>query len=493
MAKMKSFKYNKNKNNYKNKYFNWNKTSYSNFNNESYYNNSNNYNNYNYNDSNNNKYYNSNNNYYNANNNYYNANNNYYNAYNNYYNSNKNHYDSNNNYYSSNNSQYDNSYYYQNYNYSKKYNKNYNNNQSNNYKYNINKEISQIDNNSNDNNIINDHNSKDKTKNNNKVNEQNKMNNENNINNKNNKNKKKSKKMKKFRNKKKSDENKQLDSFKVLYNKILKLNKSFFKPINELMSNEIYKNLVSIEKIKQQIFEIFDIKEIKEEYFYQKILDILKDSDIKKEELIIKLLNIINLYIKQNIILINENEEIKKNAADYFINTISTLELGAPFNFFLNYISCFQIKDMLSKYYQIKENLIKNEKNIIYIVKLLDLQNIYSFRNFNLLNKNGIHPNCSLIKRLFNVYNKTENELLDLYNYVKELIPKNSIPFEFFIKIYEDNKNIMNLNESLIKQFIDNLLKAPGPNNQENYIKFYSFIIKYKLDKYLPHLIGMIS
>jgi hypothetical protein len=138
---------------------------------------------------------------------------------------------------------------------------------------------------------------------------------------------------------------------------------------------------------------------------------------------------------------------------------------------------------MLSKYYQIKENLIKNDKNIIFLVKIFDLQYKYSFQNFKLLKNKGI--NYSLINKLFKVYNKTENELLDLYNYIKPLIPKNSIPSLLFKQIYENNKMI--LNEQLIKLLIDNLLKIPKSNDQESYITFYSFIINYKLDIYFPH------
>ena len=139
---------------------------------------------------------------------------------------------------------------------------------------------------------------------------------------------------------------------------------------------------------------------------------------------------------------------------------------------------------MLSKYYQIKENLIENDKNIYYLIKIFSLQNIYSFHNFNLLNNNENTINYTLIIELFNVYNNTENELLDLYNYIKDNIPKNSIPFEYFIKIYANNKR--SLSEQLIKLFVDNLLKIPSSNDHINYINCYSLIIMFKLDKYFP-------
>jgi len=425
---MNSFKCNKNQNNNKSKSKNINdfKTYYSNFNNGSYYNNPKNYN---------------------------------------YSHSYKN------NFYSYNYSIYDNSNYFGNYNNSNKYYNNYNNNQKNKDKFNINKTINQINNNSNDNNNAIYNNSNDERNNNSKVNEKNKMNNDSIHNND------------KTKNNKNSDKNEKFDSFNEIYNKIFKLNEWFFKPINELIKNEIYKSLISIEKIKQDIFDIFDIKEKKDEDFYQKLFSTLRDSDIKKEELIIKFLNIINLYIKHIILSTNENDEVKKNATDYFINTISTFEFKQTLDFFENYISCFQIKDMLSKYYQIKENLIKNDKNIIYLVKIFDLQNIFSFQNFKLLKNNGI--NYPLINKLFNVYNKTENELLDLFNYIKSVIPKNSIPSLLFTQIYENNKMI--LNQQSIKLLIDNLLKIPKSNDQENYIKFYSFVINNKLDIYFPH------
>ena len=333
--KMNSFKCNKNQNNNKSKSKNINdfKTYYSNFNNGSFFNNPKNYNYYSY----------------------------------------------KNNLYSYNYSFHDNSNYFGYYNNSNKYYNNYNNNQKNKDKFNINKTINQINNNSNDNNNAIYNNSNDEKNNNSKANEKNKMNNDNIHNND------------KTKNNKNSDKNEKFDSFNEIYNKIFKLNEWFFKPINELITNEIYKSLISIEKIKQDIFEIFDIKEKKDEDFYQKLFNTLRDSDIKKEELIIKFLNIINLYIKHKILSTNENDEVKKNATDYFINTISSFEFKQTLEFFENYISCFQIKDMLSKYYQIKENLIKNDKNIIYLVKIFDLQNIFSFQNFKLLKNNGIN------------------------------------------------------------------------------------------------------
>lgn len=111
--------------------------------------------------------------------------------------------------------------------------------------------------------------------------------------------------------------------------------------------NEINKNFISTKNIKQQIFEIFEIKEIKDDYFYEKLLIILRDSDIKKEKIIIPFIDLINLYIKHKIILINENEEIKKNTTDYIINTISAFVFESTLQFFENYISCFQIKGMI--------------------------------------------------------------------------------------------------------------------------------------------------
>ncbi len=138
-----------------------------------------------------------------------------------------------------------------------------------------------------------------------------------------------------------------MDSLNELCRKIFKLNKCFLKPINELIMNEINKNFISTKNIKQQIFEIFEIKEIKDDYFYEKLLIILRDSDIKKEKIIIPFIDLINLYIKHKIILINENEEIKKNTTDYIINTISAFVFESTLQFFENYISCFQIKGMI--------------------------------------------------------------------------------------------------------------------------------------------------
>ena len=278
-----------------------------------------------------------------------------------------------------------------------------------------------------------------------------------------------------------------VNKFSEIYSQFLKLKKALFKPINELISNPIYNKFISIEIIKQKLFEIFDVKN--EEDIYQNLLQIFDNYDINNENCVINLLKTINSFIEEKIISINQNEENKKKAVNYLINKLIEINLVSVENFIEQFILCFQIKEDLFNFFdqQTEDHLInyfKNKRNSINFIKFFKLQNKYSFRNFDIINEKEI--NFPLINNLYHIYNNSEKELLDLNIFILSKIPKNSIPFEYMEKIFKDNNN--KFNEEIRKSLINNLLEISNEYDTDvKYCSFYSFIFKNNLMNYFPN------
>ena len=243
-------------------------------------------------------------------------------------------------------------------------------------------------------------------------------------------------------------------------------------PIESLKFVDEIEELTSNLKIK--IFDILDIGEMKDKYFYRKTLEILKsiiDVD-KNEKIAYKFLDSICLYIKYKIISENKSESTKLKAFDFFINSVS--KYGELYE---KFISCFQIKEELLKYLEKKENLLNFKINSIFLIKLFNLQNILSLKEYILLIKNNT-LDFPLINALFHTYNRTEEELLNLYQFIVSKITKYSITFEEMEKLFDNNC----IKEEIKKSLRENYLKPPIFSDKY-YSLYYQFIYKNNLDK----------
>lgn len=262
-----------------------------------------------------------------------------------------------------------------------------------------------------------------------------------------------------------------IKKFIEFYNK-MKVSIETLQLIDEY--NELILNL------KNKIFSPLNINEIKEDYFYEKILMIIEsiiDVD-KNERIAFKFLEAMYLYISNQIISINKNEDIKNKAFELFLNSISKFE-----DLYENYILYFQIKEKLSKYLENKENLLNFKDNSIILIKHFNLQNILCLKEYILkINDNSI--DYCLINHLFHTYNKTEEKLSNLYQFIISKIPKNSIPFMELQNIFDNNC----FKEEFKKLLIDNMLKPLEEKSDKYYSLFYNFIYKNKLDKYFSEL-----
>ncbi len=449
-----------------------------------------------------NNYNNNKNNHYNNNNDYNSNNYNYYNNYNQNYDNNYN--QSYNNNYDNYNKNYNNYYGHNEYQNNKNYNNSYNNYSNKNYNYN-----------DNDNYYKNNQNNQNKKKNNrnknkenynndylyNNLNEKEQFNSkkENNINkieqNDLNENKKKQTSKKNISNNenqkekdsnineenetKKTNEIAQQNEFSIYYSNIIPLKNSLLKPIKELINDPVYKNIFSIEKFKEKFFQCFDINEIKDDLFFDKLLSIFENNKIVNEICVINFMKSIQIINNENIILKN-NEENKKKAIDYFLNKVINFYIISPYDFYENFLECFQIKDELFKHFQLMKeedlkNYFKDRNNSIYFVKYFKIQNNYSFKNFKI-----VEDKTSLIINLYSVYNSSKQELLDLNDYILPKIPKKSIHFQDLNRIFNGNQYFT---QDIKKTFVNNYMKEITGNEKDPlYSKFCSFIFKNNLE-----------
>ena len=284
---------------------------------------------------------------------------------------------------------------------------------------------------------------------------------------------KKRKKNKRKKKKKQNEEiNFELSNFDDNIKKFMLLYNQMKIPIESLKFVDEIEELTSNLKIK--IFDILDISEMKDKYFYRKTLEILKsiiDVD-KNEKIAYKFLDSICLYINYKIISKNKSESTKLKAFDFFINSVS--KYGELYE---KFISCFQIKEELLKYLEKKGNLLNFKINSIFLIKLFNLQNIVSLKEYILLIKNNT-LDFPLINALFHTYNRTEEELLNLYQFIVSKITKYSITFEEMEKLFDNNC----IKEEIKKSLRENYLKPPIFSDKY-YSLYYQFIYKNNLDK----------
>ena len=263
-------------------------------------------------------------------------------------------------------------------------------------------------------------------------------------------------------------------------------NKNNKKEKNE--QNEL-KNEVNEVKYLVKIYEEIRNKSeiIKDANIYEIILNSLKKIKLEDLNIIIKILETLIYYRKDKIIPDLTNEELKKEAIVIFINLIKEINIKSTKKFFTEYITFFHIKDLLTENYSTKEKLstLNNDTISLFFIKYFKLKENYSFEEFNIIKNNDI--NYYTIIQLFFIYNSSEEEFLSLSNYILTKIEKKSFPFEYFRIIWnyiKKNKDLFN--EKIKKFFTENFLEFPKIKTEENYINFYKFIFKNKLEIYVP-------
>ena len=153
------------------------------------------------------------------------------------------------------------------------------------------------------------------------------------------------------------------------------------------------------------------------------------------------------------------DNDIKEKALDYFKKY--TIKDNIVNRHILKiYIGVFDLYSLLKDYYSInQQNIlsIENPKIILNLISILDLQNIYPFKNFIKKKKIYFEKINNFIFKLYETYNSSLNELFELSKYLIQF-KKNNLSSEIISKILNDNK-IQNLVDDSFKSFlIENLM-----------------------------------
>ena len=152
-----------------------------------------------------------------------------------------------------------------------------------------------------------------------------------------------------------------------------------------------FPHLLPFDKLKEEIYLIFNAKNNDELYdnFISELQYVFnKDKIIKNREEenslkvnIYKVLKALNYFISKSLIFIDNKNQFDKAFAIFKIFIQSNIDYKSILS---SYINIFDLFSFLKDYYSInRENIlsIQGTKKILYLIDILRLQNIFSFRN----------------------------------------------------------------------------------------------------------------
>ena len=201
----------------------------------------------------------------------------------------------------------------------------------------------------------------------------------------------------------------------LAYPKVLNINtllEKIFSIFGVKSINEIYSNLINS-------FNMFYSKEIKKENFIDN-----NDFANKKVQLF-DLIQELNFFITPSIIYHNNNNnEISKKAFDIFIKQIlidnkiskTTLE---------SYMNIFNINHLVLDYFiWNRDTIIKSQiqvQKLLSLISILHLEKNYSYDLVISQRKNSFLDQDNLVYDLYNTYNTSLNQIINLTNYLISL------------------------------------------------------------------------
>ena len=221
------------------------------------------------------------------------------------------------------------------------------------------------------------------------------------------------------------------------------------------------------EKLKNNIYDIFDVKNNKElyEYLLKEINDLYNNEKLNKhtnEESELRMnfyliLEHLNYFVTPSILFVDN--DIKEKAVDYFKKYIIKDNIINK-HILKSYIGVFDLYSLLKDYYSIHhQNIlsIENPKIILNLIGILDLQSIYPFKYFIKKKKIFFEKINNFIFKLYETYNSSLNELFELSKYLIQF-KKNNLSSEIIARILNDSK-IQNMIDDSFKSFlIENLM-----------------------------------
>ena len=188
-----------------------------------------------------------------------------------------------------------------------------------------------------------------------------------------------------------------------------------------------FPHFLPFDKLKEEIYLIFNAKNNDELYdnFISELQYVFnKDKIIKNRDEenslkvnIYKVLKALNYFISKSLIFIDNKNQFDKAFAIFKIFIQTNIDSKS---ILFSYINIFDLFSFLKDYYSInRESIlsIQGTKKILYLIDILRLQNIFSFRNIFYGKKLLILNRNSLIFELYLTYNTSLKELNDLPNF----------------------------------------------------------------------------
>ena len=220
-----------------------------------------------------------------------------------------------------------------------------------------------------------------------------------------------------------------------------------------------YPEIFPFNKLKNNIYNIFEVKSNKELYAYilNDINELYSNEKFNKNtneanEVRIqfyKTFEQLNYFITPTLLTIDIDN--KEKSFDYYKKYIIKDNIVDK-DILRLYINIFELYSLLKDYYSINRQSvlsIEGPKLILNLIEILNLQSIYPFK-FILKKKKEFFININnFIYKLYQAYSTSLNELNELSNYLLQF-KKNKLSSEIISKIFNDNK---------IKNQIDNSFK----------------------------------
>jgi len=257
----------------------------------------------------------------------------------------------------------------------------------------------------------------------------------------------------------------------------------------------LYPELISINEIKNKIYKLFNVKNNDELQFnlleeintlFQKEKTVKNSTDeITLRGQFYKILEILNYFISHSLIYFQINSNNK--SFEYF-NKWILFDNKLTKSILYSYINIFNLKSILYDFYALKREIllsISDNSRILYLISILNLQNIFPFKYIAKIRKQFFEQNICIYE-LYNTYNISMKEISNLTDYLRSY-KLNWIQPSTVEKIINDidikNKMDNKIKCILIEELMINYsLKKEKDNNKEKETLSYYRIISNNID-----------
>ena len=238
----------------------------------------------------------------------------------------------------------------------------------------------------------------------------------------------------------------------------------------------LYPNYFNTNQLRLRIFEVFKIKSNNEAYSFllAEILKVFQKEESSKinqnitKEPFYNIITFLNYFINPSLIYYPLEPNIFTNSFKVF-NKYIINDNKITKEILDSFINIFNLRNKLFEQYSINRNSlisIKECNKIIWLIDLLNLHNIFSFKYIIQEKIKIFYSKNSFIYEMYNTYNRSLNELLELTHYIS-LLETNCIPPLIIEKIIFDNKIKNKINTTIKDVLIEKLMEKPSNKKEE--------------------------